>query len=138
VIHATAGIILFDKIKRATVPSMDQVTYLSILCIGLENHSVTLRSTYLFICVCSCVSILCICLENNNVLLIYLFMSAAPHQPRLDFQMWFAARRNYQQNNWLLYLAYRLLTQQKEGQLATYRSIYRVYSMPPQFCIVFR
>lgn len=33
-----------------------------------------------------------------------------PHQPRLDWQMWFAALGNYQQNPWLLSLCYRLLT----------------------------
>jgi lipase maturation factor 1 len=33
----------------------------------------------------------------------------APHQPRLDWQMWFAALGNYQQNPWLLNLCVRLL-----------------------------
>lgn len=32
----------------------------------------------------------------------------APHQPRLDWQMWFAALGNWQQNPWLLNLATRL------------------------------
>ncbi|XP_050040711.1 lipase maturation factor 2-like [Dermacentor andersoni] len=32
-----------------------------------------------------------------------------PHQPRLDWQMWFAALGDYRQNPWLLSLVYRLL-----------------------------
>jgi hypothetical protein len=38
----------------------------------------------------------------------------APHYPRLDSQMWFAARAHYDQNPWLLNLAFRLLRNQKE------------------------
>lgn len=34
---------------------------------------------------------------------------AAPHQPRLDWQMWFAALGSYRQNPWFLSLAERLL-----------------------------
>jgi len=33
----------------------------------------------------------------------------APHQPRLDWQMWFAALGTYQHNPWFLNLCYRLL-----------------------------
>jgi hypothetical protein len=33
-----------------------------------------------------------------------------PHQPRLDWQMWFAALGNYQQNPWLISLIEKLLT----------------------------
>ena len=32
-----------------------------------------------------------------------------PHQPRLDWQMWFAALGSYQHNPWLLSLVFRLL-----------------------------
>ena len=32
-----------------------------------------------------------------------------PHQPRLDWQMWFAALSNYQQSYWTIPLAYRIL-----------------------------
>merc|ERR1719336_3200893 len=32
-----------------------------------------------------------------------------PHQPRLDWQMWFAALGNYQHNPWLLHLMYKIL-----------------------------
>ncbi|XP_076450495.1 lipase maturation factor 2-like isoform X1 [Babylonia areolata] len=38
----------------------------------------------------------------------------APHQPRLDWQMWFAALSNYQSNPWFVTLLYRLLTAQPE------------------------
>jgi len=38
----------------------------------------------------------------------------APHQPRLDWQMWFAALGTYHQNPWIMSLTYRLLTGQKE------------------------
>lgn len=38
----------------------------------------------------------------------------SPHQPRLDYLMWFAARSHYKQNPWLLNLVYRLLTNEKE------------------------
>lgn len=34
----------------------------------------------------------------------------APHQPRLDWQMWFAALGHYQHNPWLLHLMYRIVT----------------------------
>jgi hypothetical protein len=33
----------------------------------------------------------------------------APHQPRLDWQMWFAALGNYQQNSWFASFCERLL-----------------------------
>ncbi|MDX2226359.1 MAG: lipase maturation factor family protein [Verrucomicrobiae bacterium] len=33
----------------------------------------------------------------------------APHQPRLDWQMWFAALGNYQQNPWLVNMMFRIL-----------------------------
>jgi lipase maturation factor 1 len=33
----------------------------------------------------------------------------APHQPRLDWQMWFAALGTFQENNWVSNLMYRLL-----------------------------
>lgn len=38
----------------------------------------------------------------------------APHQPRLDWQMWFAALGTYHQNPWISSLAYRILTGQPE------------------------
>jgi len=39
----------------------------------------------------------------------------APHQPRLDWQMWFAALASYQNNPWFLNLVYRLLTNERDG-----------------------
>lgn len=38
----------------------------------------------------------------------------APHQPRLDWQMWFASLGTYHQNPWLMGLTYRLLNGQPE------------------------
>ncbi|KAK2167805.1 hypothetical protein NP493_1259g00035 [Ridgeia piscesae] len=38
----------------------------------------------------------------------------APHQPRLDWQMWFAALGSYNHNPWLVNLVYRLLNNQPE------------------------
>ena len=39
---------------------------------------------------------------------------AAPHQPRLDWQMWFAALSNYRRNPWFVSFAERLLHNQPE------------------------
>ena len=36
-----------------------------------------------------------------------------PHQPRLDWQMWFAALGNYQENPWVIYLMARLMENSK-------------------------
>lgn len=41
-------------------------------------------------------------------------MISAPHQPRLDWQMWFAALGSYQHNTWFVHLIYRLMTGQRE------------------------
>ena len=43
------------------------------------------------------------------------FLIIAPHQPRLDWQMWFAALGSYQHDPWIIHLMYRLLIGQKEG-----------------------
>lgn len=43
-----------------------------------------------------------------------MFCVAAPHQPRLDWQMWFAALGTYHQNPWIMSLAFRLLNNQPE------------------------
>ena len=40
----------------------------------------------------------------------------APHQPRLDWQMWFAALSTYERHPWFLSFVYRLLTNQTEGE----------------------
>jgi len=39
---------------------------------------------------------------------------AAPHQPRLDWQMWFAALGSYQHNPWFVSMLHRMLIGQKE------------------------
>ena len=39
----------------------------------------------------------------------------APHQPRLDWQMWFAALGHYTDNPWLVNLVYKLLVGEKDG-----------------------
>lgn len=44
----------------------------------------------------------------------------APHQPRIDWQMWFAALGEYQRNPWFLSLVYRLLKNQPEGTVSCY------------------
>jgi hypothetical protein len=47
----------------------------------------------------------------------------APYQPRLDWQMWFAALGSYQSNTWVGGLMYRMLTGEP--------SVYRLISAPP-------
>ena len=47
-----------------------------------------------------------------NILLFYLF--SAPHQPRLDWQIWFAALGSYEYNPWFVHLVYRLLQGQQD------------------------
>ena len=54
-------------------------------------------------------------IEHWKVLRSYTFVVLlAPHQPRLDWQMWFAALGSYQHNTWFVHLIYRLLTGQRE------------------------
>lgn len=57
----------------------------------------------------------------------------APHQPRLDWQMWFAALGNYNENPWLMSLAYRLLDGQPEvlALMNTVESPFR--DRPPKY-----
>ena len=47
----------------------------------------------------------------------------APYQPRLDWQMWFAALGDYQNNTWVGGLMYRLMTGEP--------SVYRLLNAPP-------
>lgn len=55
----------------------------------------------------------------------------APYQPRLDWQMWFAALSNYKQNPWLVNLAVRLLEGNKEAiKLLEYNPF---PTQPPKF-----
>lgn len=39
---------------------------------------------------------------------------SAPHQPRLDWQIWFAALGSYEYNPWFVHLVYRLLQGQQD------------------------
>lgn len=47
-----------------------------------------------------------------SILLFCLF--SAPHQPRLDWQIWFAALGSYEYNPWFVHLVYRLLQGQQD------------------------
>ena len=60
----------------------------------------------------------------------------APHQPRLDWQMWFAALGTYQHNPWFLNLVYRLFENQPEGGATAQRIIPRYYSSYPCFSVL--
>ncbi len=54
----------------------------------------------------------------------------APYQPRLDWQMWFAALGDYQSSTWVGGLMYRLLT----GEPSVYRLINRPpFDRPPHY-----
>lgn len=39
---------------------------------------------------------------------------SAPHQPRLDWQIWFAALGSYEYNPWFVHLVFRLLQGQQD------------------------
>ncbi|GFR76230.1 lipase maturation factor [Elysia marginata] len=59
----------------------------------------------------------------------------APHQPRLDWQMWFAALGNYQNNPWFLHLVYRLLQGEPDvlELLSPYNQPFPANGPPPKF-----
>lgn len=54
----------------------------------------------------------------------FLFTLTVPHQPRLDWQMWFAALGNYEHNPWFVSFIYRLLDGEKDGKLDLMLSIF--------------
>ena len=54
-------------------------------------------------------------LNVHTALFSFNYLISAPHQPRLDWQMWFAALGSFHYNPWFGNLLYRLLTGQKEG-----------------------
>jgi len=56
----------------------------------------------------------------------------APHQPRLDWQMWFAALGSYQHNPWFLNLLYRILSHQPEV-VSLLDSLYPFSKSPPKY-----
>ena len=60
-----------------------------------------------------------------------LFRSVAPHQPRLDWQLWFAAMERYQENPWFIVMMKRLL----EGDGAVLRLFARnpFAKAPPKY-----
>jgi|ERR1711924_176072 len=55
----------------------------------------------------------------------------APHQPRLDWQMWFAALGSYQYNGWLLHLVYKLLLGAPDAVTLMDRDTYPFKTHPP-------
>nr|XP_027204940.1 lipase maturation factor 2-like [Dermatophagoides pteronyssinus] len=60
-----------------------------------------------------------------------------PHQPRLDWQMWFAALDSYQNNPWLLNLCYRILT--GESDVLNLLDTTRLpFDKPPKFLRISR
>jgi hypothetical protein len=49
------------------------------------------------------------CFTGTNVQMLTLTHLPGLHQPRLDWQMWFAALGSYERNPWLLVFVVRLL-----------------------------
>jgi hypothetical protein len=58
-------------------------------------------------------------------------MFVAPHQPRLDWQMWFAALGDYRQNPWLINFCARLLQGQPEVTALLEKNPFRDH--PPKY-----
>ena len=58
----------------------------------------------------------CTVVALSEPIFTFMILTIAPHQPRLDWQMWFAALGSYQNNPWLVHLVYRLLIGQREGE----------------------
>ncbi|EEC00253.1 lipase maturation factor, putative, partial [Ixodes scapularis] len=56
-----------------------------------------------------------------------------PHQPRLDWQMWFAALDRYERNPWLLSLVHRILTGQEQVLALLDREHYPFAKQPPKY-----
>ena len=62
----------------------------------------------------------------------------APHQPRLDWQMWFAALGTYQSNPWLVHLVWQLLHKDSkawsllDNKSENNRNVWRLGSSPPK------
>lgn len=48
-------------------------------------------------------------LKHSFNMFAILSLHLAPHQPRLDWQMWFAALGSYQHNPWFIHLIYKML-----------------------------
>ncbi|CAN7998984.1 unnamed protein product [Ixodes hexagonus] len=56
-----------------------------------------------------------------------------PHQPRLDWQMWFAALDRYERNPWLLSLVHHILTGQEQVLSLLDREHYPFAHQPPRY-----
>uniref|UniRef100_V5GJR1 Lipase maturation factor n=1 Tax=Ixodes ricinus TaxID=34613 RepID=V5GJR1_IXORI len=56
-----------------------------------------------------------------------------PHQPRLDWQMWFAALDRYERNPWLLSLVHRILMGQEQVLALLDREHYPFAKQPPKY-----
>ncbi|XP_059468392.1 lipase maturation factor 2-like [Neocloeon triangulifer] len=54
-----------------------------------------------------------------------------PHQPRLDWQMWYTGISTYQHNPWILSLAYRLL--QGQHDVLQLLDPYNPFQLPPKY-----
>ena len=59
------------------------------------------------------------------------FITAAPHQPRLDWQMWFAALESYSENPWFLSLIHKLMKGQTDVLQLMGQNPFKV--SPPRF-----
>ncbi|XP_067129726.1 lipase maturation factor 2-like isoform X2 [Centruroides vittatus] len=56
-----------------------------------------------------------------------------PHQPRLDWQMWFAALGSYSENPWFVSLVYRLLHHQQEVLDLMDKELLPFQKQPPRY-----
>ena len=70
-----------------------------------------------------------LCEENTLSLIIQFF--SVPHQPRLDWQMWFAALGSYQYNPWFISLIDKLLENKQDVLALLAKSPFP--DKPPQF-----
>lgn len=64
--------------------------------------------------------------------LVYLCCISAPHQPRLDWQLWFAALESYTENPWFLSFIHKLLLG-KQDVLQLIGKLGPFNKSPPQF-----
>lgn len=53
-------------------------------------------------------------MEYTWVSLLLFCLLSAPHQPRLDWQIWFAALGSYEYNPWFVHLVFKLLQGQQD------------------------
>ena len=91
-------------LHQCLLVSISSYILTSILVVIMYN----VQSTKLFFALKTCLILLAIGLP-------FFLLYPAPHQPRLDWQMWFAALGGYHNNPWLVNLVYKLLIGEKEG-----------------------